>query len=160
MFDATIWAFVGLVLFLILLGSLGVFGTVGRMLDKRGAAIANELEEAKRLRLEAQALLSEYQGKRAAAEAEAAEIVENAKDEAARLTADAEVSLKDMIERRTRSVETKIAQAEAQALAEVKSIAAEVAVAAATRLLGDKVTGPVAAGIMSRSIDDVKTRLN
>lgn len=160
MFDATIWAFVGLVLFLILIGSLGVFGKVGAMLDKRGADIANELEEARRLRVEAQALLAEYQAKRTAAEAEAAEIVENAKAEAQRLTADAQVSLKEMIERRTKAVETKISQAETQALAEVKAVAAEVAIAAATRLLGQKVTGTVASDILSKSINDVKARLN
>ncbi|WP_181699246.1 ATP F0F1 synthase subunit B [Chthonobacter albigriseus] len=160
MFDATIWAFVGLVLFLVLIGALGVFGKIGGALDKRANDIANELEEAKRLRLEAQALLAEYQAKRKAAEAEAEEIVAGAKAEATRLAADAEVSLKDLIDRRTRATETKIAQAETQALAEVKTIAAEVAVQAATRLLAEKVKGDVAAGIIARGIDDVKTRMN
>lgn len=160
MFDATIWAFVGLVLFLVLIGALGVFGKIGGLLDKRANDIANELEEAKRLRLEAQALLAEYQAKRKAAEAEAEEIVAGAKAEATRLAADAEVSLKDLIDRRTRATETKIAQAETQALAEVKTIAAEVAVQAATRLLAEKVKGDVAAGIIAGGIDDVKTRMN
>lgn len=160
MFDATIWAFVGLILFFVLIGYLGVFGKIGGVLDKRSNDIANELEEAKRLRLEAQALLAEYASRRKAAESEAADIVANAEAEAKRLAADAEVSLADMIERRTRATETKIAQAETQALAEVKGIAAEVAIQAASRLLADKVKGDVAAGIVARGIDDVKARLN
>ncbi|WP_075215781.1 ATP F0F1 synthase subunit B [Mongoliimonas terrestris] len=160
MFDATIWAFVGLILFFVLIGALGVFRTIGTLLDKRGAAIANELDEARRLREQAAALLVEYQGKRAAAEKEAAEIVDNAKAEADRLAADAEASLKDMVERRTRATETKIAQAEAQALAEVRALAADVAVRAATQILGTRVTGDVAATLVSRGIADVKARLN
>ncbi|WP_181705879.1 ATP F0F1 synthase subunit B [Chthonobacter rhizosphaerae] len=160
MFDATIWAFVGLILFFVLIGALGVFRTIGTMLDKRGIMIANELDEARRLREQAQALLVEYQGKRAAAEAEAAEIVENAKAEAARLAADAEVSLKDLVDRRTKATETKIAQAETQALAEVRALAADVAVRAATQILSTKVKGPVAADLLTRSIADVKARLN
>lgn len=160
MLDNTWWAFIGLVLFLVLLGYLGVFGKIGAMLDNRAARISRELEEARRLREEAQALLAEYQKKRLAAEKEAAEIVESAKAEAARLATEAEEALKDMIERRTRATETKIAQAEQQALAEVKALAADVAVKAARQILEAKVTGPVSADLVSRGIADVKARLN
>ena len=65
-----------------------------------------------------------------------------------------------MIERRTRATETKIAQAENQALAEREALAADVAVRAATRILETRVTGDVAADILERSIRDVKARLN
>jgi F-type H+-transporting ATPase subunit b len=160
MFDNTLWAFVGLVLFLAMLVYLGVHRTAFGMLDKRAVAIRDELDQARRLREEAQGLLAEYQAKRTAAEREAADIVENAKAEAIRLTADAEVSIKDMIERRKKSVETKIAQAETAAIAEVRAVAAEVAIQAATRLLKDKVPGDVASGLVAKGIADVKARLN
>lgn len=160
MLDNTWWTFIGLVLFLALLGYLGVFGKVTGLLDDRAKRIANELEEARRLREEAQALLAEYQKKRLAAEKEAAEIVETAKAEAVRMTEEAEAALKDMIDRRTRATETKIAQAESQAIAEVKALAADVAVRAATRILEQKVPGKVAADLVEKSIADVKARLN
>jgi F-type H+-transporting ATPase subunit b len=160
MLDNTWWTFVGLVLFLVLLGYLGVFKKITGMLDDRATRIARELEEARRLREEAQALLAEYQKKRLAAEKEAAEIIETAKGEAARMAEEAEQSLKDLIVRRTKATETKIAQAETQALAEVKALAADVAIRAATSILQTKVAGPVADDILKRSIEDVKARLN
>jgi F-type H+-transporting ATPase subunit b len=160
MFDNSLWAFVGLILFLAMLGYLGVHKQIFALLDKRAKAIVDELDQAKRLRIEAQALLSEYQAKRAAAERDAAEIVESAKAEAQRLTADAEAALKDLIERRTKAVETKIGQAETAALAEVRAVAADVAVRAATHILQNRVQGDVAAGLISKSVADVKARLN
>lgn len=160
MLDATWWTFIGLILFLALLAYLGVFRKIGGALDQRASDIARELDEARRLREEAQALLAEYQKKRLAAERDAAEIIEGAKSEADRLTADAEIALQEMIERRTRAVETKISQAEAQALAEVKAVAADVAIQAASRILADKVPGDVGASLLSKSIADVKARLN
>ncbi len=160
MLDNTWWAFIGLVLFLALLGYLGVFGKLTGLLDDRATRIARELEEARRLREEAQALLAEYQKKRLAAEKEAADIVETAKAEAVRLTEEAEQSLKDLIVRRTKATETKIAQAEHHAVAEVKSLAADVAVRAATHILQAKVAGKVAEDLVAKGIADVKARLN
>jgi F-type H+-transporting ATPase subunit b len=160
MLDNSWWAFIGLVLFLALLGYLGVFGKIGGFLDDRAKRISSELDEARRLREEAQALLAEYQKKRLAAEREAAEIVENAKSEAVRLTAEAEEALNEMIDRRTRASETKIGQAEQQALAEVKALAADLAVRAARQILEARVQGDVAADLIAKSISDVKARLN
>jgi len=160
MFDNTLWAFVGLILFLLVLVWFKVPGMLTGALDKRTTAIRDELAEAKKLREQAQALLVEYQGKRAAAEREAAEIVEEAKAEAKRLAAEAETAIGEMIERRKKAVEFKIAQAEQAAVAEVRAVAADVAVRAATRILGDKVQGDVAAGLVGKSIEEVKARLN
>jgi F-type H+-transporting ATPase subunit b len=157
---ATLWAFVALIVFLGLLLYMKVPGQIGAALDKRAANIATELEEARRLREEAQALLAEYQRKREAAVHEAEDIISNARAEAVRLAEEAEASLASLIERRTRAVETKIGQAESQALAEVRTIAADVSIAAATRILSEKVKGPVAADLMARSIGEVKARLN
>ncbi|WP_237155071.1 F0F1 ATP synthase subunit B family protein [Oryzibacter oryziterrae] len=160
MFDNTTWAFVGLVLFLALLGYLGVFGMMLKALDKRGERVADELAEAKKLREEAQALLVEYQAKRAAAEKDAAEIIASAQHEAERLTEDAKIALAELIERRTKSVEAKIAQAEAAAISEVRTIAVDVAVAAAGQLMTQKVQGDLAADLVAKGIGEVKSRLN
>jgi len=160
MFSNTVWAFVGLVIFLGVIGYVGGFGTLLKALDKRSQAIADELATAHKLREEAKALLAEYELKRKAAEKHAADIIASAKAEADRMTADAHSALAEMIERRTKAVEVKIAQAETAALAEVRSVAADVSIAAATRILGDKVQGDFAAGLLSKSIDEVKARLN
>lgn len=160
MFDNSLWAFVGLILFFVVIAYYKVPGMLTGALDKRSDAIRDELEQARKLREDAARLLAEYQARRVAAEKDAAEIVANAQAEAKRMAADAEVAIADMIERRKKAVEVKIAQAEQAAVAEVRAIAADVAVQAATRILGDKVTGDVAAGLVSKSIADVKARLN
>jgi F0F1-type ATP synthase membrane subunit b/b' len=85
--DATFWAFIGLILFLVLVAYLKVPGMMAKALDERADKIRDELAEAKRLREEAQHLLAEYQRKRKEAEAEAASIVAAAEREAAALTA-------------------------------------------------------------------------
>ena len=160
MLDNTTWAFVGLIIFFAVLAYYGVFGTVGRMLDKRGEEVTAELDAAQSLRREAEALLAEYQQKRVAAEKDAAEIIAHAEAEAKRMTADAEVALKELIEHRTRTVETKIAHAEAAAVAEVRAVAIDMAIAASKHLLAEKVQGKVAADLISKGVDEVKTRFS
>jgi len=160
MLDNTTWAFVGLILFFVVLAYYGVFGTVGRMLDKRADEVTAELDAAQCLRREAEALLAEYQQKRVAAEKDAAEIIAHAEAEAKRMTADAEVALKELIEHRTRTVEVKIAHAEAAAVAEVRAVAIDMAIAASKRLLTEKVQGEVASELISKGVDEVKARFS
>lgn len=159
-FDAPFWALVSLILFFVALIAMKVPGALGGSLDKRSQTIRNELEQAKKLREDAEALLKEYQRKAAAAETEAAEIVEQAKREAATLAAEGKRRIEEYVAGRTRLAETKIAQAEAQAIQEVRALSADVAVAAAEKLLGERVKGDTAAALVSRSIADVKARLN
>ncbi len=158
--DATFWALVALVIFLAVVIYLKVPGKIAEGLDKRADTIRDELDEARRLREEAQALLAEYQRKQREAEAEAEDIVREAKADAERLTAETNQALEEMIERRTKAAEAKIAQAEVQAVAEVRTMAADLAVAAAGRVLSEKVTGDTADDIIAQSIKDVKARLN
>jgi len=157
--DATFWAFIGLVIFLALMVYFKVPGFITRALDSRIARIEADLDEARRLREEAQALLAEYERKRKAAESEAADIVAAAKDEAERMTAEAEAALENLVARRTRAVEDKIAQAEAQALSEVRARSADVAVEAARLLLADQAREN-GADLVDQSIKDVASRLN
>jgi F-type H+-transporting ATPase subunit b len=157
--DNSFYATVALVIFLGLMLFFGVPRIVGRMLDKQIAKIADDIAEAKRLREEAAALLVEYEQKRAAAETEAAGIIAAAQEEAARLTTEAQASLADLVARRTRSVEDKIAQAEAQAIAEVRSRSADLAIEAARTVLTEEM-GRRGGQIVDSAIADVGNRLN
>ena len=157
--DASFWALVGLILFLALLAYLKVPGMITGSLDNRAKRISDELDEARKLREEAQALLAEYQRKQRDAEQEAADIVAQAETNAERMAADAKQALEELIARRTKMAETKIAQAEAQAMQEVRAAAADAAVAAAERILTSKVTGKAADDQIAASIAEIKSRL-
>jgi len=158
--DATFWALVGLILFLAIVAYLKVPGMIGGQLDQRADKIRNELEEARKLREEAQQLLAEYQRKRKEAEAEAVGIVDAAKREAKALAADAKVKTEEYVTRRTAFAEQKIAQAERDAIAEVRGSAVDIAIEAARKVLGDKVDATAAGQLFKSSIDAVKTKLN
>lgn len=157
--DNSFWALVGLVLFIGILFYVGVPRIIGTMLDKKIKQIETDLSEAKRLREEATALLAEYEQKRVAAEAEAEGIITAAKEEAARLTAEAQTSLAELVARRTKSVEDKIAQAEAQAIAEVRARSADLAVEAARTVLTDEMSSK-GGQVIDKAIADVANRLN
>jgi F-type H+-transporting ATPase subunit b len=159
LFDATFVATVALVLFLALIVYLKVPGMITKALDGRIKAIETELAEAERLRLEAKFLLEEYESKRQAATKEAESIVAAAREEAFRLTGEAKTSLEALIARRTKAVEDKIAQAESQAVAEVRSRSADVAVEAA-RLLLTKQMATKGDALVDQAIKDVSARLN
>ncbi|MDP8920145.1 MAG: ATP F0F1 synthase subunit B, partial [Pseudomonadota bacterium] len=83
----------------------------------------------------------------------------SARDEAERLARDAQEKLADFITRRTASAEAKIAQAEAQASAEVRAAAVDAAIKASERVLRDEITGPTAASLVTASLNDVRTKL-
>ncbi|MDN2582285.1 F0F1 ATP synthase subunit B [Aquibium sp. ELW1220] len=158
--DATFWALVGLVIFLALMVYVKVPGMITRSLDDRAGKIRDELEQARRLREEAQQLLAEYQRKRKEAEKEAADIVESARHEADMLVREAKQKTEEYVARRTALAEQKIGQAERDAVNEVRSNAVDIAVAAARKLLADKVDATVAEKLFKSSVQDVKTRLN
>jgi F-type H+-transporting ATPase subunit b len=158
-FDNTFYATVALVIFVAITLYFGIPKIIGKMLDGQIKKIADDLAEAKKLREEAAALLVEYEQKRVAAESEAEGIIAAAKEEATRLTAAAQVSLADLITRRTKSVEDKIAQAEAQAVAEVRARSADVAIEAARLVLTDEMNRK-GGQVVDNAIADVGNRLN
>jgi F-type H+-transporting ATPase subunit b len=157
--DNSFYAAVALVIFAGLVIYFGIPKVIGTMLDKQIQKIADDLAEAKKLRDEAAALLVEYEQKRVAAESEAAGIIAAAQEEATRLTAEAQASLAELVARRTRAVEDKIAQAEAQAVAEVRARSADVAIEAARLVLIDEM-GRKGGQVVDRAIGDVASRLN
>jgi len=158
--DATFWALVALVLFIALVLYLKVPAMITKSLDERADKIQNDLEEARKLREDAQALLANYQGKRKEAEEEAAEIIAAAKREASALAADAEQKTAEFVKRRTAQAEQKIKQAEVDALAEVRGSAVDVAIAAAEQIIAGKVTGATANDLVKKGIAEVKSKLN
>lgn len=154
------WALVGLILFFGIIVYFKVPGMVLGALDRRTERIRTELDEARRLREEAQTLLSDYQKKRREAEKEAEDIVDEARREAERIRSEAEAKAADMVARRTEAAETKISQAEAQAVAEVRARAADLAVSAAETVLKEKIRGDASARLTENSIAAVRQHLN
>jgi F-type H+-transporting ATPase subunit b len=160
MLEAEFWVAVGFVIFVGILIYVGVPKMLTDALDDRAKRVRAELDEARRLKEDAQKLLAEYQAKQRQADQEAVAIVEGAKAEAERIAAESKVKMEEFVARRTKMAENKIAQAEAQAVADVRAAAAEAAVAAAEKILTQSVKGNVADDLLSRGIGDVKTKLN
>jgi F-type H+-transporting ATPase subunit b len=158
--DATFWATVALVIFLAIVIYMKVPGTIGRSLDERATKIANELEEARRLREEAQQLLAEFQRKRKEAEKEAVDIVDAAKREADSILTDAKQKTEEYVTRRTAMAEQKIAQAERDAVNEVRSTAVDIAVEAARKVLQTRVDVNTGDALFRNSVEELRAKLN
>jgi F-type H+-transporting ATPase subunit b len=159
--DPTFWVMIAFFAFVGLLYYYKVHKTIGKALDDRADAIRKELDDARRLRDEAQALLADYKRKSLEAETEAREILEQAKREAEALTEQTRKALAESVERRTKSAEEKIARAEAQALAEVRASAVDNAIAAAEKILKSKASAAsTAAQLVEQGIKDLGGKLN
>ena len=157
--SAEFWVAVAFVIFV---GVLLRFGS-GRgiaALDKRAADIKNELDEAIRLREEAQELLASYQRKQSDAEKEAADIIAHAEAEAGRLRAEAEEELTTTISRRTDAALAKIGQVEAQALAQVRETAVDIAVSAARKMLTDNLDETRGDVLIDDAIGELRRKLH
>jgi F-type H+-transporting ATPase subunit b len=159
-FEPEFWVAVAFVILMILFAYLGIHKTVLKALDHRAERIKAELDDARRIKEEAANLLADYKARRASAVREAEEIISSAKAEAERIAADAKAKMEDFVARRTKTAESKIALAEAQALADVRAAAAEAAVTAASTILSQSVKGPVADDLLAKGIDEVRTKLN
>jgi len=138
----------------------GIHRTVLSALDHRAERIKAELDDARRLKEEAANVLAGYKARRASAEREAEEIVTNARVEAERIAAEAKTKMEDFVARRTKTAESKIAMAEAQALADVRAAAADAAVQAASTILSQSVRGSVADDLLAKGIAEVRQKLN
>lgn len=157
--DPTFWVMVAFVIIVIALARPGVKALLGG-LDKRVDRIREQLDEAQSLREDAQNTLAEYKRKQRDAVKEAERIVENAKQEAERLRIQAEKDLAASLVRRGQQAEEKIRQAEANAIAEVRSQAIDLAIAATTKLLQEKLDGSRSSTLIDQSIDEIANKLN
>jgi F-type H+-transporting ATPase subunit b len=158
--DPEFWVLLAFVIFIGVLVKFGVPKMALSALDERSARIKQALDEAQRLRSEAQAVLAQYQKKREEAEKEAQSIIVSARVEAERLAGEAKGKVEEFIARRTKMAESKIAQAEAQALADVRAAAADAAVAAAEKILVETTHGAAAEALIAKGISDLKAKLN
>jgi F-type H+-transporting ATPase subunit b len=158
--QAEFWVAVAFVLLMAVFGWFGIHRTILTALDHRSVRIKQELDDARRLRDEAAALLVDYKKRHAAAEREAQDIITSAKEEAERIAAEAKTKMEDFVARRTKSAEGKIAMAEAQAIADVRAAAADAAVNAAASVLSQSVKGSVADDLITKGIGEVRSKLN
>ena len=157
---AEFWVAVAFAVFLLILLYYKVPALIAKSLDDRAEAIRKELDEARRLREEAQSLLADYQKKHRNVSQEADAILDQARREAEAFAHETRVSLKDTLERRTKQAEDKIARAETQAVDDVRAAAIEVAMAAAEKILREKTAGAGGASLIDQGIRDLKGRLN
>ncbi len=158
--DSKLWVLIPLVLFLAFVINKGAIKAVNTSLDKRADDIKSELEEARRLREEAQTLLASYNRKKKEAEDQAAAIIEQAKHDAELMASNARKDLADRLERRTAQAEAKIANAEAQAMAEVKAKAADMALEAAEKVLRNNLKTADHASLVKDGITQMGKVLN
>ncbi len=158
--NAELWVAAGLLLFFVILAVVGVPKLVAGALDAKAAKIQSELDEAARLRAEAEALLAQIRQEKAEAETQAAEMLAAAEADAKRMEVEARARLEESLTRREAMAERKIAQAEAQATAEVKAAAVELAAAAAERILADRLAASSTDPLADQAIAQIGPRLN
>jgi F-type H+-transporting ATPase subunit b len=128
-------------------------------LDDRAARIRGELDEARRLREEAEQLLSQYRLREREAAAEAQAIVTHAREEAERIAAQAARDLEQALARRQGLAEERIAQAEIKALTEIRAVAVDVAVAAAREVIVAELDEQRGAALLDTAIAALPQRL-
>ena len=149
--------------FFIFVGACSISACTRRLasaLDARAATIAKELEEAKRLREEAEKVLADYRRKQGDAVKETEAIISLAAKEAEILAAETRRSMNEHFDRRMKLAEDKIARAEADALREVRETTADAAVAAAQTVIAAKLTPDAADKLVKQGIDALKGKLN
>lgn len=154
------WVTVFLCIFLGILFWKKVPGMIADALDKRSADIQSELDEARKLREEAQHILADYQRKAREAEQEADTIIAQAKKEAENFAKETRAKLEETLERRSKAADLKIAQAEAKAVDEVRTAAIEAAIKASEKLLTGQTAGSKGDELINKSIAELKQRMN
>ena len=157
--EAEFWVAVAFFVFMGIVWKVGGFGQLTKGLDSRAKRVRAELDEARRLREEAASVLADYKKRRSEAEKEAESIVAGAREEAGRIAEEGHARLNDFIARRTKSAETKIAQAELQATAQVRAAAADAAVKVSEVILRERMQGEAAQDLVRSSLGEVKVRL-
>jgi len=151
---------ISFILFFGILYYVGVHRKLGAALDARSERIRADLDQARRLREEAQKTFAEFERKRLEVEGQASEIIEHAKLEAERAAERAKLDIKEAVDRRLRSADEQIAMAEASAIAEVRNRAVQVAVAAAADVMKKRMPAKKADALVGESIEAVGKRLN
>jgi F-type H+-transporting ATPase subunit b len=152
------WVGVAFIIFVVVFGSR-LWKALAGMLDKRTDAVRAELDEAKRLRREAEAMLTDATRRRDAALAEAQALLDGAKAEADRLSRAAAADAQASARRREKMAMDRIAAAEKAAVDEIRFAAAEIASVAAERVIRDNLTADADAGLIDHAIGSLATAL-
>jgi F-type H+-transporting ATPase subunit b len=159
-FNTNYVVLIGFILFLALLFYFNVPAMILKMLDDRAETIRSELDEARNLRDEAQAVLAAYERKSREVAEQSQRIIDHAREEA-RLAADAaKDDLKQSIARRLKAAEEQITSAEEKATRELRNRAVDVAIAAAAKILADSTTATEANKRIDAAIAEVESRLH
>ncbi len=158
--NAEFWVGVGLLIFFgIVIFVAKAPKAINAALDAKSAKIQADLDEAARIREEAQRLLTQLKAERAEAEAQAKDMLATAQEEARRYEAEAKAKLEESLARRQQLAERKIANAEAQAAAEVKAAAADLAAQAAEVVLTQRLPGVKTDPLVDRAISQLGSKL-
>lgn len=158
--DPATWVSIFFFAFVGLLVWKKVPALIGDALDKRSTEIQDQLDQARKLREEAQHILADYQRKAREAEQEAEGIVAQAKKEAENFAKETRQKLEETLERRTKAADVKIAQAEANAVNEVRTAAIDAAIKASEELLAGQAKGDKGSELIKTSIAELKGRMN
>ncbi len=157
--EAEFWVAVSFVIFV-----LATFRPISRSmssaLDNRTDQIKQELDEAQRLREEAQATLADYKRKQRDAAKTAEDIMTAAAEEAEIMKKRAAEELERSIKRREEMAVARIAQAEQEAVAEVRNLAVDAAIAATGQLLQQQLADSKGEQIIDDAIKELPKRLN
>jgi len=156
--DPEFWVLLAVVVFAIVVWKPARRAVLGT-LDERATRIRGELEEARKLRDEAEQLLADYRQKGREAEADARAIIAHARDEAERIAAQSARDLQQSLERRQHLAEERIAQAEAKALDEIRAAAVDVAIAAAREVIVSELDERRGAAMLDAAIAALPQRL-
>ena len=154
-----LWVGVGMALFLVILAVTGAFRMAGSALDSKAAKIKADLDEAARIRAEDVALVADIIMQRAVAEALAKAMIETAAIQAKQLAADAKTKLEDELGRRTRIAEAKIEAAQAEAAAQVRAAAIDMAARATESVLADRLAATKTDPLIDKAIGELAIKL-
>ncbi len=157
--DTGIWVAISFFVFLAVAFKLGRKSIVNG-LDSRINEVKNEIETAERLRVEAQELLAQYQRKQRDAEAEAKDIVSQAKKQAEQMAKNSEVELEETMTRREAQLTDRLKRLEENAIAEIQSHAADIAVAATTEIITQTLDAKTNAELNEKTISALPQNLN
>jgi F-type H+-transporting ATPase subunit b len=157
--DPEVWVAVAFVIFIVV-AAKPLFRFITKALDARAGRIKGQLDEARALREEAERLLADYQRKQREAAKEAGDIIARAREETERLQREAAANLEAAFKRREKMAVDKIAQAEAQAVADVRNQAVDIAIAAATKLLKENIDAGKGDEIIDSAIAELDRKLH
>jgi F-type H+-transporting ATPase subunit b len=158
--NAEFWILIAIVVFFVVLWRAKAPAMAAKALDDAAAKVRTQLDEARRLREEAQALLAQIHTRRLETERTAAELLRNAQADAERMRTDAAAKLEEDIKRRAQMAERKIALAEAQAANEVKAAAADLASQAAEAVFAARIAGATSDPLIDAGLSRLAARFS